>query len=125
MKQYIIMAILKLCGKAILIAGIVAAAIMYIGYTKEWDTALAYSNAFFIAGCLVIIAGGASRLGDQDWSSLQLLPAESFRGMSNDERALYIVNMSNSFSRVLLGLLSGSLLIFVSVMITKLFPVGA
>jgi len=119
------MAILKVLGKAVLIAAIVAAAILYIGYTKEWDSALTYSNAFFIAGCLVIIAGGASRLGNQDWNSLQLLPAESFRGMSNDERALFIVNISNSLGLALLGLLSGSLLIFVSVMITKLFPVGA
>ena len=105
-----------MCGKAILltiIAGIVVGA---IGYVKKWDTLLAYSNAFFIAGCLTIVAGASSRLGaGQQWANFRVLYAESFRDMSSDERANFIVDASSSVGLPILGLLSGILLILISV----------
>ena len=103
MKRLVIMAIIKLGGKAILLTIIAGIVIGVIGYTKKWDTSLAYSNAFFIAGCLAIIAGASSRLGaSQEWSNFRLLYAESFRDMSNDERANFIINASSSVSLVIL-----------------------
>lgn len=115
MRRLVVMTILKLCGEAILITLVVAIVIGVIGNRNQWDSALAYSNAFFIAGCLVIIAGASSRLAaGQEWSSFQLLHSESFRDMGRSERANYIVTASSSFRLVILGLLSGIMLILIS-----------
>lgn len=81
-----------------------------------------YSNAFFIAGCLVIIAGTSSRMAaGPEWSTFQLLHAESFRGMSSSERADAIIRASSSVRLVVLGLLTGILLMIISLIVAKLF----
>jgi hypothetical protein len=122
MNRLVIMAIIKMCGEAILFTIIAGIVIGVIGYMKKWDTSLAYSNAFFIAGALMIVAGGFSRLGaGQEWNTFQLLHAESFRGMSSSERAKVIINASSPTRMVILGFLSGLLLILISVFITKIF----
>ena len=79
-------------------------------------------QGFFIAGCLAIVAGASSRLGaGQEWRNFQLPYAESFRGMSSSERANFIVEASSSIGLVILGLLSGILLILISVFVTRMF----
>jgi len=115
MKRLVIKAIIKMCAKSILLITIIGVVIGIIGYINKWDTSLAYSNAFFIAGCLAIVAGTSSRLGaGEDWNTFQLLSAESFRDMSSGERANFIINASSSISTVILGVLSGILLILIS-----------
>ena len=122
MKRLVIMAIIKMCGEAVLLTISAGIVIGIIGYLNKWDTSLEYSNAFFIAGCLVIVAGTASKLGaGQDWISSQRLHAESFRDMSPSEQANSIVNASSSVRLVILGLLSGILLFLISALVTKLF----
>ena len=122
MKRLVIMVIIRMCGKAILLTIIAGTVIGVIGYIKKWNTSLAYSNAFFIAGCLAIIGGAFSRLAaGQEWNRFQLLSAESFRDMSSSERANFVVNTSSSVSLLVLGLLSGILLILISVFVTKMF----
>lgn len=122
MKRLVLMTILKLCGEAILIAMIVGIVIGVIGALNKWDTSRTYSDAFFVAGSLVMVAGGLSRMASgQEWGSFQLLYAESFRHMSSGERANYIINASSSLRLVILGLLSGILLILVSALVLKLF----
>jgi FtsH-binding integral membrane protein len=80
------MVVLKLCGEALALTVLAGLAVGVIGYVNKWDTALEYSNAFFFAACLVIIAGTASRLGaGQGWEPLQRLNA--VRAMSESERA--------------------------------------
>ena len=115
MKRLVIKAIIKMCAKSIALTTFIGVVIGIIGYTNKWNSSIAYSNAFFIAGCLVIIAGASSRLGaSQEWGNFQLLYAESFRDMSSDERANFIINASSSISTVILGVLSGILLILIS-----------
>ena len=122
MKRLVIMAIIKICGKAVLLTVIAGIAIAVIGHMKKWDTSFAYSNAFFIAGCLAIIGGLSSRLGaGQGWANTQLLYSKSLRDMSSSERANFVINACSSFSLVILGLLSGISLIFISVFLTKMF----
>ena len=122
MKRLVIMVTIKVCGEAILLTLVAGIAIGVIGHIKKWDTSLAYSNAFFIAGCLAIIAGASSRLGaSQDWSRFQLLYAESFRDMSPGERANFMVAANSPVRLAILGLLSGVLLILISVFVTKVF----
>ncbi len=122
MKRLVILAIIKMCGKAVLLTMIAGIVIGVIGNLNKWDTSLAYSNAFFIAGCLLIIAGAWSRLAaGQGWIDYQLLHAESFRDMSSGEKANYIINASSSIRLVTLGLLSGILLILISLFLAKMF----
>ena len=122
MKRLVFVAIIKMCGKVLLVTTIAGIAIVVIGHFRKWDTSLAYSNAFFIAGCLAIIAGASSRLGaGQEWRNFQLLHAESLGDMSSDERANFIIAASSSVGLVILGLLSGILLIFISVLVTRIF----
>jgi hypothetical protein len=122
MKRIVMMTVIKIIGEAILIAVIAGILIGVIGYLKKWDTSLAYSNAFFIAGCMAIIAGASSRLGaGQDWKNFQLITAESFRGMSGNDQANFIINASSSFRLVILGFLSGILLIIISVIVPEMF----
>lgn len=122
MERLLFMAILKMCGKALLVTILVAIVIVVIGTRNEWNTSIAYSNAFFVAGCMVIIGGAASRMGaGSEWNSFQLISAESFRGMSSGERASFILDVSSSVSMVILGLLSGTMLIIISWLVTKIF----
>jgi len=121
MKRLVIMTILKMCGTAILFTVIAGVVIGVIGYLNKWETSVAYSNAYFIAGCLMIVAGGSSRLtAGRDWSSYQSVYAESFRDMSSGERANYIIGASSSYRLVILGLLSGIMLILISFLLTKI-----
>jgi len=122
MKRLVILTILKLFAKAILITIMIGIAIVIIGTTKKWYSSITYSNAFFIAGALMIVAGAFSRLAaGEDWNNFQLVSGESFRGMSSSERANYIIDASSSVSLLILGLLSGLLLILLSVLVTKMF----
>ena len=122
MKRSVIMAMIKMGGEAVLLTIFAGIVIGIIGNLNTWNTSLKYSNAFFIAGCLVIMAGMSSRLGaSQEWNYFQRLDAESFRGMSPSERANFIVNASSSVHLVILGLVSGILLILISTLVMKLF----
>lgn len=121
MKRYIITAVIKMCAKSILLTTVIGVVIGVIGYVNKWDSAIRYSNAFFLAGSLVIIAGGFSRsAAGEDWTTFQLLSAESFRGMSSTERANFIIEVSSSISALILGVFSGILLILISVIIAYL-----
>lgn len=108
-----------MCAKSILLTIIIGGLVGIIGYINKWNSMIAYSNAFFIAGCLVIIAGTSSRFtAGQERNSFQLIHAESFRDMSASEQANYIINTSSSISALVLGILSGILLILISAVIT-------
>ena len=118
MKRLVIVTAIKICGEAILLTIVVGIVIAIIGNLNEWDTSVKYSNAFFIAGSLVIIAGASSRLGSgQDLNFFQRTYMESFRDMSPGERANFIVNASSSVRLIILGLVSGILLILISLLV--------
>jgi hypothetical protein len=115
MKRLVIKTVINMCMRSIVLTTFVAVVIGIIGYLKQWDSLVAYSNAFFLAGCLVIVAGGISRFAaGQQWNYFQLFSAESLRGMSSGEQANYIIDASSSLSSLILGLLSGLSLILLS-----------
>jgi hypothetical protein len=68
-------AFLGMCGKVLLVLLLAGGIIGVLGYKQAWNTSIAYSNAFFFAGCLLIIAGTSSRfifcLRSEVFSSLQ------------------------------------------------------
>ena len=116
------MTVIKMCGEVTLLTLLAGSGILIVGYLKKWDSSVAYSNAFFIVGCLAIIAGAASRLGAaQGSSSFQQLNVASLRNMSAGERAEFIINAASSVRLVILGLLGGILLILISVLVARLF----
>ena len=119
------MVMIKVCGEAVLLTLLVGIVIGVIGRLNQWNTSSKYSNAFFIAGCLVIIAGMSSRLGaGQMWNHFQRVYVESFRDMSPGEQADFIVNASSSVRLVMISLISGILLFLISVLVTKLIWLG-
>ncbi|MFC1879409.1 hypothetical protein ACFLZW_05805 [Chloroflexota bacterium] len=122
MKRLVIMTILKMCGEAVLLTIFAGIVIGILGYLNKWDASIKYSNAFFIAGCLLIIAGTSSRYAaGQDRVSFQSLHTESFRDMNSGERANFMVDASSSLHLVILGLLSGISLIVISAFVTRIF----
>ena len=118
MKGLVFKAIIKMLTKSILLAAIIGVVIGIIGYINKWNSPITYSNAFFLAGALVILAGTASRLGaGQDRGNYLLLNAESFREMNSSERANLIIDASTSMSLIILGLLTGIWLILISAIV--------
>ena len=121
MKRLIMMTVLKMIAEALLFTTVIGVVIGVIGYLRQWDTSLAYSNAFFLTGALVIIAGVFARQGaGKDWRIFQLLSAESFKGMSSGERAEFIINTSSPVHNLILSVLIGILLIVISLLVVKI-----
>ncbi|MFT3895158.1 MAG: hypothetical protein QM730_26330 [Anaerolineales bacterium] len=61
MKRIVIREILKVFAKAALLTTLIGILIGILGDVKEWNSTITYSNAFFVAGALMIIAGASSR----------------------------------------------------------------
>ena len=115
------MAVIKVAGEAIILTVLAVLVVGIVGTVNQWDSAIQYSNALFIAGCVVLIGGAASRLGaGQEWSHFQGLYAESFRDRSASERANLIVSASTSVRLVVAGFLSGITLFLMSVFVMNL-----
>ncbi len=122
MKRQVIKATLLLSGEAVLLAFIAGCAIGTIGYLNQWNTSQKYSNAFFIAGLLIIVAGVFSRMGaGQEMSYLHRFNARGFQNMSPNERVSFVIKVSSSMHLTILGLLSGILCIIISVLVMKFF----
>ncbi len=125
MNRPVVMAVIKLCGEAVLIALLAAIAIVIVGRWRNWDTSIQYSNALFIAGCLVFIGGGISRLAaGREYGYFQKFGSESFGDMSPSERANFIVEASSPLRLVIVGVLSGIFLFILSALTYYLWPAG-
>lgn len=121
MRRPVIKAIIKMCAQSILLALVVGIVIGVIGYFNQWHAPITYSNAFFIAGAVFIIAGASSRFAaGQQIGVFRALNSESFRKMSSGERIDYIVNINSPIRTVILGLLTGILLMIVSAIAAKM-----
>src|ERR1041384_1992601 len=115
MERSIIRAILIFCTESVILTALIGVGIGLLGYMRQWNSSVAYSDAFFLAGCMVIVAGGLSRLGaGQEWSIFQLFSAERFRDMNSGEGANLIINANSPVRLILVGALTGALLILIS-----------
>jgi hypothetical protein len=122
MDRLLIKAVLKMLIKSLGLTAIIGILIGILGYVNKWDSSITYSNAFFIAGSLLIIAGTSARYAaGQEYFRNQLLSSEGFRGMSSGERALAIINSSSSVRTLIFGLTSGVMLWLISAIIAFLF----
>ncbi len=112
----------KLLGEAAGICVLAGVIIGIMGYLNKWVSSLEYSNAFFIAGSLTIIAGASSRVAaGADWGTYQRFHAESLSGQSIGEQIGSIVTASSPWRLVILGFLSGLTLIVISVVVSQVF----
>jgi hypothetical protein len=112
----------KLCGEALLFTVVALIIVGVMGNLNKWETSTKYSNAFFIAGALVIIGGLSSRMAaGKGWEAFQRIDAESFRGLSPAERANFIVEASSSLRLVIVTLMAGILLIILSLLVWDRF----
>ncbi len=122
MNRTVMIAISKLFGEALLFTIVAILIVGVMGSLNKWETSTKYSNAFFIAGALVIIGGLSSRMAaGQDWDEFQRIDAPGFRGMSPTERANFIVEASSSLRLVIVALMSGILLIIISLLVWDRF----
>ncbi len=119
MKRPIIQTFLKMIIEALAVAAAAAIIVLIIGSVKKWDNPITYSNAFFVAGCLVIIAGTSTRAAaGQEWGMYQRMSTANYRAMNPTDRANYVVKASASYRLVILGVLGGLFLWLVSALLT-------
>lgn len=96
-----------------------AIGVAVMGYIRQWNTAIEYSDAFFIAGSLVIIAGASSRVAaGASWDIHQRFHAESMQGQGLGEQINSVVSASSPWRLVILGFVSGVALMVVSVLVS-------
>lgn len=88
---------------------------------NRWDTSIQYSNAFFIAGGLMVIAGASSRLAAGQERHLFQGHMEGLRDLSPAERADFVVQVSSSTRLIVVGMSTGIILILVSLFFARLF----
>jgi ABC-type glycerol-3-phosphate transport system permease component len=121
MKRLIIRAAIKIGVKSIVFTTIIGAVIGVIGYIKKWDSPVTYSNAFFLAGCVVLIAALSSRYAAMRSSHSPSFHTTSYHEMNSQEQEDYISSMSSSLSTVIFGVMSGLLLILISAIAAYMF----
>ena len=96
-----------------------AIGVAIMGYLRQWNTAIEYSNALFIAGSLVIIAGASSRVAaGAGWDIHQRFHAESLQGQGPGEQIKSIVSANSPWRLVILGFVSGLVLMAISVLVS-------
>src|SRR5512138_2031704 len=104
MKRTISAVILKLGGEAVLLAIVGALVVGLLGRLGRWDTSLQYADAFFIAGCLLIVAGTASKLArSQDTPAFQWLETSAFHDLNANQQEGYVSDMGHSLRVVVVG----------------------
>ncbi len=107
-------------AEALLVTLVVGALILILGAVSRWESALRYSNAFFIAGLLIFAAGAISRISaGQGLFNFPSLTAESYKNMDASERFSFIVKANSPIRLVLLGTLAGVFLVLISAAIMK------
>lgn len=122
MKRQIILNVLKVVGQAVIITLIAALIILIVGFLKHWQTSIQYSNAFFIAGSVLIIVGGLSKFSAAAGRAPpQNSPTETHPEPSPGEQSTQVVKPSSTSRLLAIGVISGFLCFIVSALITKIF----
>lgn len=108
LKKWIKNPIINLLAEAFLLTVGIGLIIFIFGRLGRWGSPVAYSNAFFLAGLLVFVAGVISRLSaGQGMFNFPSLTAESYKQMDSSERIRFIINTNSPLRLVILGILTG------------------
>ena len=111
--------ILRLVGKILGATAVISLVIVLVGILLRWNDPVKFSNGFFAAGAVVIIAGLFSVTGGFiQRSTFGVLYAESAGQASSPERAQRMVaDMTQRYGSFLQLLITGLLLIGISIAI--------
>ena len=107
-------------AEALFITLVVGTLILILGTVRSWESAIRYSNAFFIAGLLIFATGVISRISaGQGLFTLPSITAESYKKMDASERFSFIIKANSPIRLVLLGTFTGAMLILVSLILAN------
>lgn len=115
--------ILRLLGIISGLTFLVTLIVLIVGFALPWNTAVQFSNGFFIAGAIVILLGTLSVTGGfQQRASFPIVYAETASDASLAERGQRMIADISQRYRVLVLLIGmGILLIGISMAIPELF----
>lgn len=115
--------ILRLLGIISGLTFLVTLIVLIVGFALQWNTAVQFSNGFFIAGAIVILLGTLSVTGGfQQRASFPIVYAETASDASLAERGQRMIADISQRYRVLVLLIGmGILLIGISMAIPELF----
>lgn len=115
--------VLRLLGIIFGSTVLVALIVLIVGIALQWNTAVQFSNGFFIAGAIVILLGTLSVAGGfQQRASFPIVYAETASDASLAERGQrMIADISQRYRVVVLMIGMGILLIGISMAIPELF----
>ncbi len=109
--------------KSLIISGIVSVILVVAGLLLSWKTAIQFSNAFFWAGAILIVFGVLSVFGGYGMrSNFGVVYSQSSGDMNILERTKQWINdTEQSYSIYILLLISGAILMLLSVLIGEIF----
>ena len=115
--------ILRLLGIISGLTFLVTLIVLIVGFALQWNTAVQFSNGFFIAGAIVILLGTLSVTGGfQQRASFPIVYAETASDAALAERGQRMIADISQRYRVLVLLIGmGILLIGISMAIPELF----
>jgi len=115
--------ILRSLKKSLIISGIISVILVMAGLLFSWKTAIQFSNAFFWAGAILIVFGVLSVFGGYGMrSNFGVVYSQSSGDMNILERTKqWIKDTEQSYSIYILLLISGVILMLLSVLIGEIF----
>ncbi len=111
--------VLHLAGRILLSTALIALGVLLIGYLLGWKDPTHFSNAFFIAGAILIVLGVLSVTGGYSQrSDFGLLYSESAGQMSSTERTQRMLDdMNQRYGGFAILLVTALLLIGAAILI--------
>ncbi len=115
--------VLRLAGKILGTTALISLVVLLMGYFLQWDDPFKFSNGFFMAGAILIVLGILSVTGGfTQRSNFGMLYSESAGQMNTNERTQrMLADMTQRYGAFVLLLVSGLLLMGISVALGSLF----
>ena len=115
--------ILRHAGILLGLTLVVSLIVLIVGIVRQWNTAVQFSNGFFIAGVIVIVFGTFSVAGGfQQRASFPVAYAETVSDASLAERGQrMLADINQRYGTLVLMIGTGLLLIAISIALPELF----
>lgn len=113
--------ILRLAGKVLATAAVIALAILAAGYFLHWEGAVQFSNAFFVTGGILIVLGVFSVTGGfAQRADFKMTYTETAAQANTAERGRRMMSdIDQRYGAMLLLISAGLLLIGISMLVTR------
>ena len=113
----------RVLGVSLSLALVISVIMVGVGMFAHWNTAVQFSNGFFIAGMIVVVFGILSVTGGfQQRASFPLTYAETASQASLPERTQRMMaDINQRYGMLIIMVATGLLLIAISILIPLLF----